>query len=86
MPQLRVQWIQYRLNSSTFLHTAAPFFDALQRGLVHATATGLRPRAPGRIRQNMGGLLAVRNLTGEVRGYPAHFVRDATGVWRINSM
>lgn len=34
----------------------------------------------------MADVVAVREVSGDVRGYPIHFVRDIDGVWRIDAM
>jgi len=62
-----------------------PLFTALGTRMP-GVATNLGTLADGLIGFDAADVIAVRDLTSEVRGYPVHFARDANGVWRIDSM
>jgi hypothetical protein len=62
-----------------------PLFAALGTRMP-AVAANLGTLADGLIGFDAADIIAVRDLTSEVRGYPVHFARDANGVWRIDSM
>lgn len=62
-----------------------PVFTALGVRMP-SVAANLGTLADGLIGFDAADITAVRDLTSEVRGYPVHFVRDASGVWRIDSM
>lgn len=62
-----------------------PLFTALGVRMP-SVAANLGTLADGLIGFDAADITAVRDLTSEVRGYPVHFVRDANGVWRIDSM
>lgn len=62
-----------------------PLFNALGTSMP-SVATNLGILADGLIGFDAADIIAVRDLTSEVRGYPIHFARDANGVWRIDSM
>lgn len=62
-----------------------PLFTALGPRMP-TVAANLGTLADGLIGFDAADIIAVRDLTSEVRGYPVHFARDAKGVWRIDSM
>ena len=62
-----------------------PLFTALGTRMP-TVASNLGTLADGTIGFDAADIIAVRDLTSEVRGYPVHFARDANGVWRIDSM
>ncbi|MBX3700299.1 MAG: hypothetical protein KF903_04790 [Dokdonella sp.] len=62
-----------------------PLFTALGTRMP-TVAANLGILADGTIGFDAADIIAVRDLTSEVRGYPVHFARDANGVWRIDSM
>ena len=62
-----------------------PLFNALGPRMAEV-APNLGTLADGLIGLDAADIIAVRDLSSEVRGYPVHFARDAKGVWRIDSM
>jgi len=62
-----------------------PLFDALGARMP-VVAANLGIMADGLIGLDSADIVAVRDLTSEIRGYPVHFARDSNGVWRIDSM
>jgi len=62
-----------------------PLFTALGTRMP-GVASNLGTLADGLIGFDAADITAVRDLTSEVRGYPVHFARDQSGVWRIDSM
>lgn len=62
-----------------------PLFNALGPRMPNVAAN-LGTLADGLIGFDAADVIAVRDLTSDVRGYPVHFARDAKGVWRIDSM
>lgn len=62
-----------------------PLFIALGARMP-GVAANLGILADGLIGLDSADIIAVRDLTDEVRGYPVHFARDAKGVWRVDSM
>lgn len=62
-----------------------PLFTAMGTRMP-SVAANLGTLADGLIGFDAADIIAVRDLTSEVRGYPVHFARDVTGVWRIDSM
>jgi len=62
-----------------------PLFDALGNRMP-GVAANLGTLADGLIGLDAADIVAVREVGGELRGYPVHFARDAQGVWRIDSM
>jgi hypothetical protein len=64
-----------------------PFFQALSTNSeIAAVSAQLGTLATGTIGLDAADLLSVRDVSGQLQGYPVHFVRDASGVWRINGM
>jgi hypothetical protein len=62
-----------------------PMFNALGNRMP-GVAANLGTLADGLIGIDTADIVAVRDVTGELRGYPIHFARDLQGVWRIDSM
>lgn len=62
-----------------------PLFNALGNRMP-SVAANLGTIADGVIGVDAADIIAVRDISGDVRGYPIHFARDAKGVWRIDSM
>ena len=64
-----------------------PFFQAMNtNNELVGVASQLGTLAAGTIGLDSSDLLTVRDVSGQLLGYPVHFVRDANGVWRINAM
>lgn len=61
------------------------FFTAMGAKMPIAGA-GLGTLADGTLGLDGADVVAVREVSGKLRGYPIHFTRDATGVWRIDAM
>lgn len=89
--QLRARLSAQDVNGAGYALTGdldsrlAPLFTALGTRMP-AVAANLGTLADGLIGSDSADVIAVRDLTSEVRGYPVHFARDANGVWRIDSM
>jgi len=64
-----------------------PFFQAMAtNNEIAGVAAQLGTLAAGTIGLDAADLLAIRDVSGQLLGYPVHFVRDSNGVWRINQM
>ncbi|HSX60818.1 MAG TPA: PKD domain-containing protein [Tahibacter sp.] len=61
------------------------FFNALG-SQMSTVAPGLGTLADGIIGLDTADLVAVKDASGTLRGYPVHMVRDRQGVWRIDAM
>jgi len=68
------------------LHTKLlSLFNALGAEMP-AVSAGLGTLADGILGLDTADVVAVKEVSGTVRGYPVHFVRDGRGVWRIDAM
>jgi len=64
-----------------------PFLQALNSGgTLSTTAAQLGMLATGTFTLDTADIVAVRDVSGQVIGYPIHFVKDVNGIWRLDSM
>jgi hypothetical protein len=64
-----------------------PFFQALSaNNEITGVAAQLGTLAAGTIGLDSADIVAVRDVSGQLLGYPVHFARGSDGVWRIDSM
>jgi hypothetical protein len=64
-----------------------PFFQALStNNEIAGVAAQLGTLAAGTIGLDSADIVAVRDVGGQLLGYPVHFAKGSDGVWRIDSM
>ncbi|HEY2394837.1 MAG TPA: PKD domain-containing protein [Rudaea sp.] len=76
-----------RALTGTLSTRLTPFLQALNSGgSLSTTAAQLGMLATGTFTLDTADIVAVRDVSGQVIGYPVHFVKDVNGIWRLDSM
>lgn len=63
-----------------------PFYQAVGAARLPALAAAMGTIANGTFGLDTADLVTVREVGGQLNGYPLHVARDRNGVWRIDSM
>lgn len=63
-----------------------PFYQAVGAARLPALAAAMGTIANGTFGLDTADIVTVREVGGQLKGYPLHVARDRNGVWRIDSM